>query len=290
MEERVYKALNRRVSALGLGAGQVGSDKVSEEDAGALLNGALDLGVTLIDTARGYAMSEERIGRHIAHRRGEYVLSTKVGYGVEGEEDWTGPCITKGVERALSVLKTDVLDIVHLHSCDKAVLEKGEATEALLDCARRGLVRVPAYSGEHEALMYAIGTGAFEGFEASVNVCDQRIIDDQLPAMNGAGLIAKRPLANAPWRLDERPVGQYAEEYWVRLRAMGLDLGAEPDDTALRFAAFTPGVTCVITGTKSLDHLRRNAEIVGRGPLNDSTRDAIRAAFTARDDGWVGQV
>ena len=290
MEQRTYRALGREVSAIGLGAGQVGDGKVSEEDAGALLNGALDLGITLIDTARGYGLSEERIGRHIAHRRDEYVLSTKVGYGVEGEQDWTAPCITKGVERALTVMKTDVLDIVHLHSCERAVLEEGAVVDALRACVERGLVRVCAYSGENEALDHAIASGDFDGFEASVNVCDQRIIGSQIPAMDGAGLIAKRPIANAAWRFDERPVGEYAEEYWVRLRAMGLDLGDEPDDVALRFAAHTPGVTCVITGTRSLANLTRNVSLVNRGPLDDGTRTAITDAFRAHDDGWVGQV
>ena len=58
-------------------------------------------GVNLIDTARGYGLSEERIGRHLAHRRQDFLLSTKVGYGVEGLPDWTYDCIVGGVERAL---------------------------------------------------------------------------------------------------------------------------------------------------------------------------------------------
>ena len=61
----------------------VGSDALSEADAGRLLNAALDAGISLIDTARSYGLAEERIGRHLANRRDEYVLSTKVGYGVE---------------------------------------------------------------------------------------------------------------------------------------------------------------------------------------------------------------
>ena len=47
-----------------------------------------------------------RIGRHLAHRRQEFVLSTKVGYGVEGVPDWTYDCIVQGVERALRLMRT----------------------------------------------------------------------------------------------------------------------------------------------------------------------------------------
>ena len=58
-----------KVSALGFGAGHVGDPSMDESAVGALLNAALDAGVTLVDTARGYGLSEERIGRHLAHRR-----------------------------------------------------------------------------------------------------------------------------------------------------------------------------------------------------------------------------
>jgi aryl-alcohol dehydrogenase-like predicted oxidoreductase len=67
--------------------------RVSESEAGRLLNQVLDAGVNLIDTARGYGLSEERIGRHLAHRRPEFLLSTKVGYGIPGVADWTYDCI-----------------------------------------------------------------------------------------------------------------------------------------------------------------------------------------------------
>ena len=52
--------------------------RLSEAEAGRLLNQVLDLGISLIDTARSYGLSEERIGRHLAHRRGEFLLSTKL--------------------------------------------------------------------------------------------------------------------------------------------------------------------------------------------------------------------
>src|SRR5437762_4467927 len=120
MELRALGGTGVIVSALGLGAGPVG--ELSEMEAAALLGGALDLGVSLIDTARSYGASEERIGRHLAHRRGEFVLSTKCGYGIEGVPDWTGECIDRGVDEALRRLRTDRVDVMHLHSCPLDVL------------------------------------------------------------------------------------------------------------------------------------------------------------------------
>ena len=73
METRAFGNTGLRVSVLGFGAGHVGGDDLSEGEASRLLNEVLDLGVTLIDTARSYGLSEERVGRHLAHRRDAFV-------------------------------------------------------------------------------------------------------------------------------------------------------------------------------------------------------------------------
>ncbi len=134
---RAFGDTGLTVSALGFGAGHVGSPDQDEQTIGRLLNEVVDAGITLIDTARGYGLSEERIGRHLSHRRDEIVISTKVGYDIPGHEDWRGPTITAGVEAALQRLQTDYLDIVHLHSCPLDVLQRGEVTEALQRAVER---------------------------------------------------------------------------------------------------------------------------------------------------------
>ncbi|PWK13059.1 aldo/keto reductase [Tumebacillus permanentifrigoris] len=293
MEQRRFGNTGLTVSALGYGAGHIGRPEMTEQEAEQILHTVLDLGITLIDTARGYGLSEERIGRHLAHRRQEFVLSTKVGYSVEGYEDWTGPTITAGIDRALKTLHTDYLDIVHLHSCPLEVLQQGDVVEALVRAEEAGKIRVAAYSGENEALQYAIDSGAFGSLQFSVNICDQRVIDNglKLAYEHELGVIAKRPLANAPWRFAERPVGEYAEEYWVRLQEMGLSPGElEWDEFALRFTAFLPGVSTCIVGTSRIENLKRNAEILKKGSLPSGVVREVREAFAAKDWEWVGQI
>jgi aryl-alcohol dehydrogenase-like predicted oxidoreductase len=281
------------VSALGLGAGRIGGDEIEEAEVGRLLGAALDAGITLFDTARSYGRSEERIGRHLAHRREEIVISTKGGYGIPGHADWTGPCITAGIDAALSRLRTDRIDIFHLHSCPIETLTRGEVIDALEQAARAGKIQVAAYSGDAAPLAWAVRSGRFASVETSVNLCDQRVIDADLPiaAERGLGVIGKRPLANAAWRFAERPVGDYAEVYWERLRAMGIEPGDLAwDELALRFAAFQPGVSASIVGTASVEHLRKNAAQIARGPLPPATAQAIREAFRDHDRDWFGQV
>jgi aryl-alcohol dehydrogenase-like predicted oxidoreductase len=289
--QRPYGSTGIEVSAIGLGAGQIGDERLAESDVATLLNAALDAGITLIDTARGYGASEDRIGRHLAHRRDEIVISTKLGYGIPGFEDWTGPCITAGVDAALARMRTDRLDIVHLHSCPRATLERGDVITALEAAKQAGKVRAIAYSGENEDLAYAIDCGRFDGFMASLNVCDQRVIADALPRLGGRGFIAKRPSANHPWRFATRPVGDYSEVYWERLQAMQLrDYGVPPGELAIRFSAWHEGVSNAIVGTAKPGNLAQNLEWFTTGPLPEAWAAEVRAAFLAHDKDWRGQV
>jgi len=293
MDERPFGATGLNVPVLGFGAGHIGDPALSEEEVGRLLHGALDLGVTLIDTARSYGLSEERIGRHLSHRRDDFVLSTKVGYGVPGVADWTGPVITAGVDAALGRLCTDRIDIVHLHSCPAETLERGEVIAALQAAVAAGKVRVAAYSGDNAPLDWAIASGAFGSVELSVNLVDQRGIERALPVarQRGLGVIAKRPAANAPWRFTDRPEASDVALYWERWRALDLDPGPYGwTELALRFAAYQEGVHCAIVGTGRLEHLRQNVEQVEKGPLPAETTAAIRAAFSAHGAGWEGQI
>lgn len=293
MKLRRFGNTGLRVSILGFGAMQVGEPRVSEAAAGRLLNEVLDAGVNLIDTARGYKLSEERIGRHLAHRRDEFILSTKCGYAIPGCTDWTARCITRGVDAALRRLRTDRIDIMHLHSCPMETLMRGAVVEALLRAVNQGKVRVAAYSGENEARQFAITSRRFGSIQTSINVCDQRAIRAALPGARrlGMGVIAKRPLANAFWRFQRRPKGEYCEPYWERARAMRLSPGRLAWDAfALRFVAFLPGVHSCIVGTADIGHLRRNIALLTRGPLPKAEQRRIVSLFRQHDESWAGQV
>lgn len=291
IEKRPYGQSGFSVSALGLGAAQLGDPALDDGDAARLLHAAIDAGVSLLDTAPSYGVSEQRIGRHLGARRAQAVLSTKLGYGVEGIEDWTGPCITAGVERALRVLDTDRIDIAHLHSCPRETLARGDVVDALERARDAGKVRAIAYSGENEDLAFAISMQRFDGFMASLNLFDQRVIDEALPRLDGRGFIAKRPSANHPWRFSQQPSGDYCEPYWLRWQAMQLRPGNLPwGELAIRFALSVPGVASAIVGTGRLAHLQENIDWAANGKLDDAAVASIRERFRASDADWRGQV
>jgi aryl-alcohol dehydrogenase-like predicted oxidoreductase len=267
-EQRRFGDTGLTVSAIGLGAGQIGEADVTEAEAAEVLHTALDLGVTLIDTAHGYGASEERIGRHLAGRRGEFVLSTKGGAGVEGHDDWTPAAVTASIDLSLRRTRSERIDVFHLHSCPSEVLQRGDLQEALDAAVAAGKVGVAAYSGDNAHLAFAAESGRFGSIETSVNIADQWSLRHIVGRRPELGVIAKRPIANAAWRFAERPVGNYAELYWERLGKLGYDPGELSwTELALRFTAFAPGVHAAIVGTAKVANLRRNLEVAARGPL-----------------------
>lgn len=292
---RPFGASGLAVSALGLGCGRIGG-ALDEREVEHLLHGALDLGIILLDTARSYGLSEERIGRHLAGRRSSFVLSTKVGYDIAPHADWTHACVAGGVDAALARLRTDLIDIVHLHSCPREVVERGEVVRALEDAVRAGKVRLAAYAGDGDAALYAVDGGRFAGLQTSVSLLDQAALAAAVPraAAAGLGVIAKRPLADAPWRWTAPPAAADSAEYARRFRTLSADLdrtrdGLDWPELAIRFAAFSPGVSTAILGTSRLAHLARAAAAVSRGPLPADQSAAVRAAFAAASAGaWPG--
>lgn len=281
------------VSRLGIGTAALGDLKLSETEADHILRGALDAGISLIDTARSYGVAEARIGRIIAGRRNKVVLSTKVGYGIPGEPDWTGSCVTKGVEAALRAMRTEWIDIVHLHSCPVQTLQQRGVVESLHRAQQMGKIRVAAYSGDNEALDWAISSGAFGSVQFSLNPVDQRSIDRALPpaGRRGMGILTKRSLGNAPWRDTSEPVEPDRKTYWDRFQRMRLENGGMSwAELFLRFALATSGVHCVLFGARTLAHLNECIQAAARGPLPKDIYGAIRAAFHVNDANWNGVV
>lgn len=262
------------VSVLGLGAGPLGDRDIDDAKADRLVRHALDLGVTLIDTAPSYGASEERIGRAARGVRERLVLVTKGGYGVPGEPDWTPRGVALGIERALIRLDTDRVDVFLLHSCDLSRLARGDLIEPLIEAKTRGLVRAIGYSGDGEALAWAVSCGAFDVVECSVNVVDQAALRVSVPlaAARGIGVLAKRALAGAVWTHATRPARPDLATYWDRVRASPLP-STDPLDFAARFAAFAPGVTCALVGSTDVDHLTQTAAAIARGPAPSLDRD-----------------
>ncbi|MBA3318419.1 MAG: aldo/keto reductase [Gemmatimonadales bacterium] len=151
METRQLGRHGPRVSAIGFGAMSIGiadtySSSVRDDDAAvALIHRALDLGVTFIDTADVYGVSEIQVGKALKGRRDEVVLATKFGFanqpsGQAQRIDGSPAYVRRACESSLERLGVDYIDLYYLHRVDPTVPIE-ETVGAMGDLVRQGKVR-----------------------------------------------------------------------------------------------------------------------------------------------------
>lgn len=204
-----------------------------------LLNGVLDAGIKLIDTAPAYGLSEERVGKYLSHRRGEFVLSTKVGERfVNGESsfDFTGPGVRASVAESLRRLRTEVLDILFVHSNgeDLQIQQQTDVVPTLQKLKRAGYVRTIGFSGKSPA-----------GAETALDWADVVMVEYNLQDTAHSKVITSAA---------SRGVGVVVKK--------GLASGHLPPVDAIRFVLSNPHVASVIVGGLSVEHLLANIATV----------------------------
>ncbi len=297
METRTLGKTGLTVSRLGVGSAEIGFELTASDTAKAaeVIAAALDAGVTFIDTAACYDVSEELLGRAVSHRRDEFVLATKCGHVTGGYrgEPWTRATVRDSIDRSLKRLRTDRIDIVQLHSCDTEVLERGEVIEELEKVREAGKTRFIGYSGDNEAALFAVRSGRFDTLQTSFNMLDQRARYELLgeARQREMGIIAKRPLANAAWGATKNP-STYASDYFKRYKKMSEEgqLPREPADRialALGFTLTHDDIDVAIVGTKNRAHMLSNIALASGGiRVPDSIREELYTRFERYGAEW----
>lgn len=302
---RVLGKTGLEVSRLGFGSGQSASGDLTDSEVGRLLNGVLDSGIRVLDTGRCYGTSEDLIGKHLSHRRDEYVLVTKCcnHYLPPPRPDWSADLVNRSIEDSLKCLRMDNVDVLLLHGCPEKELHNDDMLDALMKCKKRGLTRFIGFSGDNEAAITAVDLGLLDCLEMSVSICDQQPIDRVLPKAKVAemGVLSKRTIAGACWRdlsnysKSSFDFAKYMQPYAERLAAMGFtpeSLGFDGDwaELALRFMLMQEAVHVSLVGGRSLEHVQENIRTAQKEPLPESIYQAIRDAWCRHDDGsWKGQ-
>jgi aryl-alcohol dehydrogenase-like predicted oxidoreductase len=295
MQIRNLGSSGLRVSAVGLGCNNFGQ-RTDLETSRKVIHKAIDLGITLFDTADIYAGmggSETVLGTVLGDRRKDIVLATKFSKPVATDGTKQGASrryIMSAVEASLTRLKTDYIDLYQQHDYDPLTPIE-ETLRALDDLVRQGKVRYignsnfPAWRiAEAEYVARAMNVTHFVSCQDEYNLVVRDIEKDLLPAAQqyNLGLLPFFPLAGglltgkyqrgadappdtrfgkAP-ALRNRYVTPRNEDVVDELKAFAQTRGHSLLELAFSWLAQRPQVASVIAGAAKPEQIEQNVKAI----------------------------
>jgi L-galactose dehydrogenase len=316
MQYRRFGRTNLQVSVIGIGTGgpsRFGQGSgVDEPDAARTLRRALELGINLIDTAANYRGSEDRLGRSLRGvPRDSYVMCTKFSPFRGGEDGGSGsgtgdPLKPEGelqasLEDSLRRLQLEHVDVLQLHG----------VTPDLYEAVRDRFVPAMRKAREQGKCRFIGITETFGGrddkHEMAPKACADGIFDTLMVGYNMMTPLPERTALAAAQRHDvgvlimcavRRAIAnpEKLRELIAELKRNGeIPADAVPDDrpfdwllgdgvesvasAAYKFAADHPAVSCVLTGTATLEHLEENVRAILGPPLPPEHRKRLVDTF-----------
>ena len=316
MKNRVFGKTRRKVSEIGFGAWAIGGSwgEVSEENARAALNTALDQGTTFIDTADVYGDGRsERIIAGVLKDRGgtKPFIATKAGRRLtpHAADGYNKANLTTFVDRSLKNLQTDCLDLVQLHCPPTDVYYRPQVFEAMEGLIAQGKIRNYGVSVEKvEEALKAIEYPGVVSVQIIYNIFRQRPAElflQQAKARNIA-VIARVPLASGLLTGKMNKQTQFAADdhrafnrngeafdkgetfsgvpYDVALEAVEqirplVAPGFAMAQLALAWILSNDAITTVIPGAKNATQASANAGADKYPPLSTSTLQQLKVIY-----------
>jgi aryl-alcohol dehydrogenase-like predicted oxidoreductase len=270
---------------------------VAEEDGIRLLNHALDAGITFFDTAAIYGMgdNERLIGKAIMHRRGEFTLASKcVLDAVDGQRvlDARPEVITATLDRALTRLGTDHIDLYYLHRPDRNVPIEDSvgALARAREAGKIGTIGLSEMSAATVRRAHAVHPIAAVQSEYSPAVRNPEVAILDTCRELGIALVAFSPVGRAmlagvdltgDYDQDDIRVAlprfltpKLAENKVIvgRFDALARDAGMTPAQLALAWVLSRGDHVVPIPGTTSIAHLDEDIAALGFMPSSDLLR------------------
>lgn len=298
------------VSGIGFGAWGIGGSMwigAQEDESVRALRRAIDLGINVIDTARGYGESERIVGKVVREHRGDPLyVATKVPpknqawpapSGVDPAEAYPGDHIRASLETSLRVSGLDAFDILQFHVWSDEWVGRGDWLETIGELKKEGKIRLFGVSindYQPENVLDLVRSGNVDTVQCVYNAFHQAPEEQLLPAcrQHGVGVIVRVPLdegalAGTITAETTFPAGDFRNRYFGadrkaqvvrRVEALVADLGIGRDqvaETALRYVLSQEAVSTVIAGMRTVRNVERNAAVGdGRG-LNAEQRAIV---------------
>jgi len=309
MDTRTLGQQGLTVSELGLGCMGMSEfyGTADEDQAVATIHRALELGITLLDTADMYGpwVNEELVGKAIAGRRDEVVLATKFGnvrggdgafLGIRGDAAYVRECC----EASLRRLGVDAIDLYYQHRvAPETPIE--ETVGAMAELVREGKVRFLGLSeAGAETIRRAHAVHPISALQTEFSLFERGVEAEVLPALRelGIGFVPYSPLGRgiltgAVRRPEDLESGDVRLERFPRfqrenlernvalverLEALAERLDASPGQLALAWVLAQGDDIVPIPGTKRVERLEENAAAADL-VLDDDLLGELDAAF-----------
>ena len=322
MQYRTPGRLRRPLSAIGQGCWQIGADwgDVTDDSARAVLDAALEAGVTFFDTADVYGdgRSEQLVGamRTRLAAQGEQLpfLATKASRRADpfAPESFTEENLRAWVERSRSNFAMDTLDLVQLHCPPPAIYRDDRVFDVLDALAQEKKIAAWGVSVETcEEALVSLEREHLASIQIILNPFRLKPLDEVLPAAEakGVAVIARVPLASGLLtgkfssssrfaENDHRSFNRHGEAFDQGETFSGVDYetgltavarleealdGAMPlAEASLRWILAQPGVTAAIPGASSGEQARRNAA-AGSAPTPEQAEILTRFDAAVRE-------
>lgn len=295
MEQRNLGKSGLLVSVVGIGCNNFGG-RIDFDASKAVIHKALDLGITLFDTADTYGNrggSETILGQVLGEERKNIVLATKFGWDMDDAGKMKGASrryIMSAVQASLKRLKTDYIDLYQLHKPDpRTPIE--ETLRTLNDLVRMGMVRyigcsnLPAWQvSDAYWTARSLGLEGFASCQDEYSLLVRDVERELVPAIEryqmgllpyfplASGLLSGKYRKDAPMPEDARLTknqnlakGVLTERNWQiveQLRAFCEARGHSLLELAFSWLAAKPVVSSVIAGATKPEQLEQNVQAV----------------------------
>lgn len=315
MEYRELGRTGYKVSTISFGAWAIGGawGNVEDKDSLAALHRSLDLGVNFFDTADVYGdgRSERLLAQLRKERKEKFYIATKAGRRLPKQEarGYSRENLTSFIERSLTNLETDAIDLLQLHCPPTDVYYMPEVFGMLDDFVQAGKLRYYGVSVEKvEEALKAIEFPGVQSVQIIFNIFRQRPVDLFFAEAQRkrVGILARLPLSSGMLSgkltrsskfesTDHRAFNRHGEAFdrGETFSGFDYDLGLEaveklrplvPKGTslaqfALRWILMFPAVTCAIPGAKRASQAEENAAAADLPPIPRDTMDKIREIY-----------
>jgi predicted aldo/keto reductase-like oxidoreductase len=269
LPKRVLGRTKEKVTILGLGTAPVGEGPVGVEEGIKIFSEAIDRGVNYVDTARIYGNAEEILGHLIPKQRDKLFVVTKVSTD-------NGARAEHSLNESLRRLKTDHIDLVHIHSIGRKnldrVLASGGVLEFLLKQKEAGKIRFIGISGHNRPgnFVRMIQTDQIDVLMCVMNHADRNIYDFESKVLPEA---RKRNVGCAAMKVYAGIKGGFRNH-----RSGYVGCATEPARLphAMAYALDLEGVSVAVVGPYTVEQSIQNVRFAGKyKPLLSEQRDSL---------------